>query len=237
VPFVREAEAELRRVSGDPSLALETTWQEHEEWAETWKRGLVPRRLTPRLVVTPSWETPATEPGDIVITVDPGMAFGNAEHGTTRGCLRLLDRSVAPGARVLDVGAGSGILGVAAALLGASRVLAVEGDPVACEAARENATRNGVAGVVEVMEVWADKASLATLGGFDGVLANIESGVLHRLLPGLAACVRPGGWMILSGVLEPELDALVRAAGSAGLLPEALDADGEWRSVRLRRPG
>jgi ribosomal protein L11 methyltransferase len=85
--------------------------------------------------------------------------------------------------------------------------------------------------------VWADPASLAALGSFDGVLANIESGVLHRLLPGLAACVRPGGWAILSGVLEPELDALVPAAGRSGLLLEEADADGEWRSLRLRRSG
>jgi ribosomal protein L11 methyltransferase len=235
VAFLDEARARLRALAADPALELESAWQPHEEWAETWKRGLSPRRVTPRLVVTPSWEAPETEPGDVVITLDPGMAFGNAEHGTTRGCLRLLDGTVAAGARVLDVGAGSGILAIAAAGLGAREVLALEGDPWACETARENLERNGVSDRVTVRECWADAASLAALGAFDGVIANLEGGILHPLLPGLAACVRPGGWAVFSGLLEPELEGLLAAAASRELSPEAVDADGEWRSVRLRQ--
>jgi ribosomal protein L11 methyltransferase len=233
--FIRDAEASLRCLTGDPALAVEVSWQPHEEWAETWKRGLAPRRVTDRLVVTPSWEIPAALPGDVVVTLDPGMAFGNAEHGTTRGCMRLLDRVLTRGERVLDVGAGSGVLAIVAARLGAREVVALEADPVACETARENIERNGAAAQVRVVEAWADAVSLAKLGHFDGVLANIESATLHRLLPGLAACVRPRGWMILSGVLEPELDPLIRAATGQGLTREDLDADGEWRSLLLRR--
>jgi ribosomal protein L11 methyltransferase len=232
--FVRGAEARIRSLCGDPTLALEVSWQEHEEWAETWRRGLAPRRVTPRLVVTPSWETLRSDPGDVVITVDPGMAFGNAEHGTTRGCLRLLDGAVRAGERVLDVGAGSGILSIAAARLGAGEVLAIEADPVACDTARENVFTNGVAERVRVVEAWADASSLAEWGPFDGVLANIESASLERLLPGIAASVREGGWVILSGVLEAELDGLRAAASSWMLRTEAVDADGEWRSLLLR---
>ena len=233
--FLRDAQASLRSVGGEPSLTLESAWQEHEEWAETWKRGLASRRLTPRLVVTPSWERPQAEPGDVVITLDPGMAFGNAEHGTTRGCLRLLDRVVSRGERVLDVGAGSGVLAIAAARLGARHIVAVEADPVACETALENVMRNGVTDAVEVIAAWADPESLGALGTFDGVLANIESATLHRLLPNLATCTTSGGWMILSGVLEAELDDLAAAAARSSLHPVDVDADGEWRSLLLRR--
>jgi ribosomal protein L11 methyltransferase len=172
-----------------------------------------------------------------VVTLDPGMAFGNAEHGTTRGCMRLLDRVITPGERVLDVGAGSAILAIVAARLGARSVVALEADPVACETARENVARNGVPAQVKVVEAWADAVSLSELGSFDGVLANIEGSTLHRLLPGLAACARRRGWMILSGVLEPELDGLTRAAAQRGLEREDVDADGEWRSLLLRRSG
>jgi ribosomal protein L11 methyltransferase len=233
--FVHAAQVELRRITGDPDLTVEASWQPHEEWAETWKRGLAPRRVTERLVVTPSWEIPAALPGDVVVTLDPGMAFGNAEHGTTRGCMRLLDRVITPGERVLDVGSGSGVLAIVAARLGARAVVALEADPVACETARENVERNGVAAHVKVVEAWADAVSLSGLGGFDGVLANIEGSTLHRLLPGLAECARPRGWMILSGVLEPELDGLTRAAASLRLAREDVDRDGEWRSLLLRR--
>ncbi|MCA1791096.1 MAG: 50S ribosomal protein L11 methyltransferase, partial [Thioalkalivibrio sp.] len=140
------ARSRLEEESGLDDVEVELSWRPHEEWAESWRRGLAPRRLTERLVVRPSWmEIEDPREGDLVIVLDPGMAFGTAEHGTTRGCIRLLDRAVAPGERVLDVGAGSAILSIAAALLGASDVLAVEWDPLATEAIEENIERNGVA--------------------------------------------------------------------------------------------
>lgn len=233
--FLTHARARLRCLALAPDLELEAGWQPHEDWAETWKRGLAPRRITARLVVTPTWETPEVRPGDVVITLDPGMAFGNAEHGTTRGCLRLLDAVLTPGGRVLDVGTGSGVLSIAAALLGAREVVAIEADPFACEVARENLASNGVADRATVHETWAGADTLASLGSFDGVIANIEGSTLRALLPGLHACARPGGWVILSGLLADETDSLVHPATALGLSVEAQDADGEWRSLLLRR--
>jgi ribosomal protein L11 methyltransferase len=233
--FTRDAQARLRAATALPELALESSWQPHEEWAETWKRGLAPRRLTPRLIVTPSWESPEAGPDDVVIRLDPGMAFGNAEHGTTRGCLRLLDRVLRPGERVLDVGTGSGVLSIAAARLGASAVLGLEGDASACEVALENLARNGVRERVTVRECWADAEQLAALGTFDGVIANIEAATLGPLLPGLGACVRAGGWVILSGLLAPDCEPLLDLATSHHLSQAAVDEDGEWRSLLLRR--
>jgi ribosomal protein L11 methyltransferase len=165
------------------------------------------------------------------------MAFGNAEHGTTRGCLRLLDQALRPGERVLDVGTGSGVLSIAAALLGAREVVALEGDVIACEVALENLARNGVSNRVSVRETWADADELARMGPFDGVTANIEASTLRALLPGLRGCLAQHGWIILSGLLASETSDLQDAARALGLSPVATDEDGEWRSLLLRAPG
>lgn len=217
-------------------LQIETRWQRQEDWAEFWKRGLEARRLTARLVVTPTWIDPETGPDDIVIALDPKMAFGNAEHGTTRGCLRLLDRTVAEGDRILDVGAGSAILSIAAALMGAERVDAIEADPLAMPAARENLDRNGVSDRVglELARVGVD--DLAARGPYDGVMANIEWGFLRPLLPGLVAALRPGGWLLLSGILDEEWEDACECTEALSPGFELLDADGEWRSGRFRKP-
>lgn len=241
-PATTEVSAEALRarlldLTGLDDLDLSLAWQEQEDWAETWKRGLAPRRLTDRIVVTPSWAAPEPGPDDLVITVDPGMAFGTAEHGTTRGCLRLLDGTVAAGERVLDVGAGSAILAVAAALLGAASVTALEGDPLATPAARENVDANGVADRVAVEEVWATPEDLGRRGPVDGLVANIESGVLRPLLGAFAAAVRPGGWLVLSGILAEEWEAFAADVAAAGFALDRVDADGAWRSGLFRRHG
>lgn len=233
--FVAGARALLADLVGGAAVEVVTAWVHHEDWAETWKRGLEPRRLTDRLHVTTSWLPVDAGPDEVVVVVDPGMAFGTAEHGTTRGCLRLLDDAVRPGQRVLDVGAGSGILAVAAALLGAREVLALEGDPLAADALAENVERNAVADRVRWEIRWADAASLVASGPWDGVVANIESGILRPLLPAFAGTLREGGWLILSGILAHEWLGMRAAAEEAGLTFVAVDEDGEWRSGRFAR--
>jgi ribosomal protein L11 methyltransferase len=233
--FEVTARERLRGLTGLEDVEVELSWQAHEDWAETWRRGLAPRRLTERLVVRPSWmDVPDPRDGDLVIVLDPGMAFGTAEHGTTRGCLRLLDRAVAPGDRVLDVGAGSGILSIAAALLGASDVHAIESDPLAREAIEENVSRNDVMDRVRWTERFADVGWLASEGPVSGVVANIETGVLTPLLPGFAAALRKGGWLILSGILDHEWPEMRAATERQGFRFVALDADGEWCSALFR---
>lgn len=234
--LVEEVRARLRRATGIEAVAVRHRWQPHEEWSDTWRRGLRVRRITPRLVVAPSWEEVSPAPGERLIVLDPGLAFGTAEHPTTRGCLRLLEGAVESGDRIADVGAGSGILSVAAALLGADDVLALEMDPWAVAAARENAAANGVDDRVRVVEERVTPERLAGLPPFDGIVANIEAGVLTALLPALAAAARPGGWIILSGILDHEAPAFRAAAGEAGLVAEGEDREAGWWSGRFSTP-
>lgn len=236
---VRLLEERLRGAtpSGLPVPRVSWKWQAQEDWAEVWKEGLHPRKVSARIVVAPSWEPGDPGPGELVLLIDPGMAFGTAEHATTRGCLRLLDPLVAKGESILDVGAGSGILSIAAVLLGATDALAVESDPYACEAARENAERNGVAARLHVEERRASSEWLASLEPRDGAVSNIETGFLLPLVPGLSRSVVPGGWIILSGILEEEHHRVLAAAEECGLRLLAEDREGEWWSGAFIREG
>ena len=233
--FRDHASSVLEEATGLEDVELRTTWREHEDWAETWKRGLGFRRLTERVAVRPSWIDSPDDAPPVVVVIDPGMAFGTAEHGTTRGSVRLLDRAVSPGERLLDVGAGSGVLAIAAALLGAAEVVAIEGDLLSCEALSENVELNGVADRVRVVEGLANAEDLAALGPVDGVLANIESAVLRRLMSGFERAIRPGGWLVLSGILADEWPSLRSDAEAAGFRFRELDEDGEWRSGLFER--
>lgn len=224
----------LAAETGLQDLAFTWRWQPHEDWEALWRRGIEPRGVSPRIVVAPSWDVPPPEQGKVVVVLDPGMAFGTAEHPTTRGCLRLLDAVVASGQRVADIGSGSGILAVAAALLGAGEVLALESDPWAVDAARANVVRNGVAQRVAVEERLVDLPLLGTLGTFDGILANIERGIVVPLLPGLVKALRPGGWLILSGIPRSEAHLVEEEARRAGLLPDAREPEEEWWSGSFR---
>lgn len=232
--YLREVRAVLEAATGIRDLQVRWFWQAQEEWEYVWRHGLGPRKLTRRIVVTSSWcrsEAQALAEGRaVVIVVDPGMAFGTAEHGSTRGALRLLDRSLSPGQRLLDVGCGSAILAIAAALLGAAHVLAVDLDPWATEAASENVRRNRVSDRVTVETATASPEWVVRQGPFDGIIANIQRGVLEPLLESFSAVLQRGGWLILSGMLEREWPSLEGEAVESGFALKALDADGEWRS-------
>jgi ribosomal protein L11 methyltransferase len=234
--FAADAGALLRnRLPDGAGVEVAWRWQADEDWSAAWKEGLAPRRVTDRLVVKPSWTTWDAEPGQVVIDVDPQMAFGTGEHATTRGCLRLLDRALRDGDRVLDVGAGSAILAIAAARLGARDVVAVEYDPDANINARENLEGNGVADGVRIVEALADDKLLAELGGFDLVLANILSGVIRPLLPAFHRTLggSSAGRLIVSGILRTESADVVRDARAAGFRVARVDEEEEWWSALL----
>lgn len=219
----------------DVAPRLSWRWQANEDWEREWKRGLAPRKVSERVVVKPSWTDWEAASGEIVIDIDPEMAFGTGEHATTRGCLRLLDGTIQEGDRVLDVGSGSGILAIAAARLGAREVVAVEFDPDANLNARDNIERNAAGDRIRILERMADPELLAELGDFDLILANILSSVIRPLLPAFRRSLggSPGGRLIVSGILIRERDEVIRAAEAAGFGVAREDAEEEWWSALL----
>jgi len=208
------------------------------DWAESWKRFFTVQRVSRRLVVRPPWRRYTPRSGDVVLILEPGMSFGTGQHGTTRACLRLLDRiKPVPGDRVLDLGCGSGILAIAAAKLGCRRVLALDNDPAAVRIAAANAAANGVADTITCRT--ADLARLRRRGGCDIVMANILANVLVLHARRVAALLAPGprSRLILSGILAEQYATVRQAYEREGLRELGRLRDGEWVSGLFARPG
>ena len=204
-----------------------------EDWGEGWKKDFRPLDVG-RVRVRPSWIDEPAPAGKVEVVLDPGMAFGTGSHATTSLCLAALSDVLGarPGASVLDVGTGSGLLAIAARKLGAGRVAANDNDPVAVRVARENAERNGAS-----LELTVDPIERIP-GTFDVVVANILANVLVELAPSLCEKVASGGVLLLSGILGPQEDEVRRAQVAQGLepLPGGDRRDGEWSLLALRRP-
>ncbi len=228
--IVRAIRDRFRGEAGGSEVQIAYRWQDHQDWVGHWRRGLRPRRVGRRLLVSPTWIDALQRPGDLLILLDPGIAFGTSEHASTRGCLRLLEQQVAPGERIVDVGAGSGILSIAAALLGASRAISVDVDPWACRSTRENAELNGVADRVEVIEADVGTDFVEDVREVDGIVANIELGALTPMLAGFRLGLRPGGWLILGGIQVDEAERVLGAAEGAGFEPTRNDIEDGWWS-------
>ena len=212
-----------------PVGALRTRLVDDGDWTDAWKAHYVPQRVG-RVVIVPSWLEEPLRPGEVAITLDPGMAFGTGLHPTTRGCLHLLQEVSPMPAGVLDVGCGSGVLALAALRLGAERAVGVDTDPLAVAATRENAERNRLADRVTVNE---GTLPASAEGRHELVLANLVAAVLIELAPRLAAHLAPGGVLLASGIIEPRATEVIAALRAAGLSVTARRDDGEWVSLRL----
>ena len=223
----------------DPARVRTQPAVPEEEWRDAWKKYFHVTRIGQRTVIVPSWERHQAAPGEIVVELDPGMAFGTGTHASTRLVLeeleRLADAGLAPD-RVLDVGAGSGILAIAACRTWpAARVVAIDNDPIAVRTCAENCAHNGVADRVESAVTPVEDVP----GTFPLVLANIQAHVLRALRAGLLARTAPGGTLVLSGLLAPQAEAVAAEFVAGGLAPVAIRPSGvdpQWSCAVLRRP-
>ncbi|MDO8586643.1 MAG: 50S ribosomal protein L11 methyltransferase [Armatimonadota bacterium] len=205
---------------------------EDADWATAWKSFFKPL-VVGKIVVKPTWEEFQAKPGQLILELDPGMAFGTGNHPTTQMCLMAVQRYLEPGDIMLDMGCGSGILAIAGALLGASKVVGVEIDPVAVKAAKDNVAANGVESIVQIVE--ADTPSAAGIEA-DLVIANIVADVIIGMSAELAAALRPNGILVVSGIIEERRDEVADALSDARLHIIETTAEGEWISVAAAKP-
>ena len=228
---VEEALWHLRQIASIPEPQFRTVVE--EEWANAWKEHFQVTRIGQRLVVKPSWREYTPQAEDIVLELDPGMAFGTGLHPTTQMCLAALEKYVRGGERVLDLGTGSGILAIAAVKLGAAACLATDIDPVAVEAARANVAANGVQDMVQVEQ--GSLAQLSTLHSplstakFDLALVNILASIIVELCgQGLGEVVKPGGLAVFAGLIDIQEAEVCEALKRVGLVVIERTQEKDW---------
>lgn len=226
LPVDERLEATLLRLKEASERELTIRFVAEEDWANAWKQHFKPQRIGQRIVIKPSWEDYAPEPGDLVIEMDPGMAFGTGLHATTRLCLRALEAHLQPGETLADIGTGSGILAIGGVLLGATSAVATDIDPLAVRIAQENIERNQLVGRVR-----ADIADLPPVGPFDMVVANILPDVILAMAEELIAATRPGGLLIVSGIIEARADDVRLGLQERGVTLLQTCVEGEWVAI------
>ncbi|AKU92135.1 50S ribosomal protein L11 methyltransferase [Vulgatibacter incomptus] len=229
-PILAEVRAELEAQAEGQEIRAGLERLDDQNWSETWKLHFQPLHVGGRLWVLPPWER-APE-GQIAVVIEPGMAFGTGGHATTalclEGTLEALERR--PSASAADIGCGSGILGIAAAKLGAKRVVMIDNDPVAVAVAKENAVANGCPSIAT-----SDRPVESLGERFDLVLANILAGTLVELAEPIAACVAEGGDLLLSGILVSQAADVRAAYENQGLRAREQRISGEWALVWMER--
>jgi ribosomal protein L11 methyltransferase len=235
VAGVAEALGHLQAFGLRPIGELRTRIVQEADWADAWKAYFPVMRIGRRLVVRPTWRRHRRAADDVVLALDPGMAFGTGLHPTTRLCLAgletLADDGLIEGARLLDVGCGSGILAIAALKLGAASALGLDTDPIAIESTIANARRNALARRMRAREGSLPSGEAA----FDVVLANLIAGVLIPLAVGLRDELRPGGSLLASGIFVDRESEVRAAFAEAGLDVTGRTDEGDWVALRAVR--
>jgi len=227
---VRQALWHLDHIWSIPELTFRPIPE--EDWTEAWKDHMSVLHVGERIVIHPSWLDYDPTPNEVLIQLDPGMAFGTGLHPTTQLSLEAIERALTPGDEVLDIGTGSGILAIAAAKLGAGRVYAVDNDAQAVEIARENAVANGV---IDAVDLACGSLERVT-GTYPLVVVNILAHVIRRMLEqGLGACVKAGGTLIATGIMDEQASDVVGAMERQGLTLVERHQRGDWVSLIATR--
>jgi ribosomal protein L11 methyltransferase len=214
-----------------PAIAITHEQIAAQDWHSAWKRYFKPFLISERILIRPSWETAALAPGQIEIVIDPKQAFGTGHHATTRGMLRVLEKYLRPGMRVIDAGAGTGILAIAAAKLQAGvQVVAFDIDPIAVEAAQENIHLNHAQNCIKL---YAGPLAALRPPPADLILANLQHQTLLELLPDFAKLLKRDGALLLSGILENEGESIKTAAQHVGLKCLEILQEEDWLTIAV----
>lgn len=218
------------------SLKIEVRSVDEEDWANNWKAYFKPMPVGEKLLVCPSWEKIPDGNTRAVLKIDPGMAFGTGTHHTTRMCLELLEKNIKNGDLVADLGCGSGILSIAASLMGAKETYAIDIDPVAARVAAENAELNGIdmsGYFIRIGDILSDEKFRDDISGrqYDIVLANIVANVIIAFAPVIPQLMKPGGKLIASGIIADRLDEVLDALKANGLEAVEICSGEDWRAV------
>lgn len=209
---------------------------EDESWLENWKKHYKPLRVGAHLVIRPEWEEYEPIDGDLVITIDPGLAFGTGDHPTTGGVLRLLEEYVTPGMRAMDIGCGTGILSVATVLLGAEKVTAVDNDREAIRVTVRNGRLNGVLDKMDVMEKDLTRHTWDHFGKYDLIVANIVAGVIEKMIPHAAMTLKEGGYFIGGGIIRSKESYMLDCLHEYGLHVREIVEEGDWVTLLAEKP-
>ena len=210
----------------------ETEGMQEENWADSWKKYFKPIPLG-RVTIVPAWEKYEAKDGEIIVSIDPGMAFGTGTHETTRLVMKIMQDVVKGGEQVLDVGCGSGILSICASKLGAKSCNAYDIDPVAVKVTKENAVASGcnniTAGTSDLLRGVEKKA-----GGYDVCVANIVAEIILRMLPDIKDYLAPGAPIILSGIVKERENDIRNASVSLGFTVERIERENDWVAMLIK---
>lgn len=204
-----------------------------EDWADNWKQFYKPTRVADHVVVVPLWEEYDKEPGDTIVQMNPGMAFGTGTHETTRLCMQFIEKYAGKDTFMLDIGTGSGILAITGLLLGARSALGVDIDELAVKTAKENAALNGVESRFDVL--CGDLVGNVQPGAYNLITANIVADVIIRLAPQVPQFLAPGGRFVASGIIDSRVEEVRQALHDAGLAVKEEKSERGWLALACTR--
>lgn len=236
IDYIDDLEEKVKRISeyglniGKGQII--TSEVDEEDWLQSWKKYFKPFKVSERIVIKPTWEKYDKEENDIVVEIDPGMAFGTGNHETTNMCLKFLDKYVEEGNSIIDVGCGSGILGIAAAKLGAKEVLCIDLDKNACKTAKDNVVLNNVSNIINVKR---GNLLNSVNKGTNMIVANIIADIIINLAARAFDLIKPGGYFISSGIISERKNDVIKELQKNNFKILEIMEMGQWCSIVGRR--